>query len=144
MKIKTAIGAMRDVIDVIKGSSIQISTGMTGDVFITSRPLSSKAEDIVINCPAAGAEQVTQILININTHVPNLSMVPSGGAPNAIDKTQPDLDRMEEIGALVMEVFRNYRGFDFFTRLENRGEVMPDGKGGHFYNVLIWYTYLQR
>lgn len=142
MKLKTAIQSLDDVIQVLEMADVKTNTGMTGDIRKFIRVLNSKNEDIVLNCPTSSAEQITENIININVHVPNLQNQPSG-SPNSVDNAQPNELRMREIGDYVMEVLDGYRGHDFMIHLNSAGEVIPDGKNW-YYNIVIWYTYLRR
>jgi len=63
--------------------------------------------------------------------------------PNAVDNKQPNTVRMEEIGAYVMNVVDNFRGFDFILNLDSSGEIIPDG-GKWYYNIVVRYFYLRR
>ncbi|MFD1770873.1 hypothetical protein [Sphingobacterium suaedae] len=141
--IKTGISSLEDVKQVLEMADVKSNTGLTGDVLILMRVLNSSKEDIVLNSSKAGAEQITVNPINVNIHIPNLKNQP-GATPNTVDNTQPDIKRMEEVGRVVIEVLDDYRGFDFFLRVDSAGEVIPDGKNGFYYNIVIWYTYLRK
>ncbi|MCY4781442.1 hypothetical protein ORI89_17415 [Sphingobacterium sp. UT-1RO-CII-1] len=141
MVLKTALQALNDVVEVMELADLKSNVGLTGSYHVVSRGLSTK-EDIVVNSVKSGADQVSETIININIHVPNLKSQ-SAENPSAIDNTKPNTQRMEEIGKMVMEVFKDYRGYDFFTRLFNSGEVIPNGSG-FYYNIVVWYTYLQK
>ncbi len=142
-RIKTGLGSLEDVKNVLEMADVKTNTGLTGEIRSLMRVLNSSKEDIVLNTTGAGAEQVTINVINVNIHIPNLKNQP-GGTPNAIDNTQPDIDRMEEVGKVVVEVLDGYRGLDFFLNVDSPGEVIPDGKNGFYYNIVIRYTFLRR
>lgn len=140
--IKTAIGSMEDVKEALELADVLGNTGLTGEIRLILRILNSKNEDIVINCIVPSATQITENIINVNLHIPNLPAIPAG-VPNTVDNGQPDIARMEEIGKFLIEVLDGFRGYDFFTEVETTGEVIPDGKNW-FYNIVIRYFYLRR
>lgn len=133
---------MNDIKEVIEMADIITNTSLTGEIKILNRKLNSEKEDIIINTIIAGADQVTEGYFNINIHIPNLKNQPSG-IPNTVDNTQPNIPRMESIGAVIMEVIDGFRGFDFSLNLDSSGEVIPDGKNW-YYNIVVQYIYLRR
>lgn len=141
-KFKTAVQAMDDIKDVIEIADVINNTSLTGELRIMNRRLNSDKEDIVINTIVASAEQITEGYFNVNTHVPNLKNQVAAN-PTAVDSTQPNIPRMNEIGSVLMEVIDDYRGFDFILQLDSGGEVIPDGKNW-YYNFKVKYTYLRR
>lgn len=140
--LKTAIGSLEDVKNVLEQSDVKREKNLTGGFYLLNRLLNSKKEDIVLNSIVAGANQITENILNVNIHVPNLSSIPSG-SPNTLDNTQPDIIRMEAIGRSVLEILDGYTGFDFFLEIISPGEVIPDGKNW-YYNIVIKYFFLRR
>lgn len=140
--IKTAISAMNDIKEALEMADVKTNTSLNGEIRILSQKLNSDKEDIVINTIVANAEQVSEGVFNINIHVPNLKSQPSG-VPNAIDNTQPNIVRMNDIGSVVMDVIEGFRGYDFFISLDSSGEVIPDGSKW-YYNIVVRYFYLRR
>lgn len=132
---------MNDIKTVLEMADVTTNVSLTGDIRLMNQRLNSSKEDIVINTIVAGAEQVTTGFFNINIHVPNLKNEPSG-VPNAVDNTQPNIARMEEIGSVIMEVLDDYRGNDFFIQLDSSGEVIPNN-GKWYYNIVLRYFYLR-
>ncbi|MBB2951972.1 hypothetical protein [Sphingobacterium sp. JUb56] len=139
---KTAVQAMDDIKDVIEMADVMTNTFLTGEIRIMNRRLNSDKEDIVINTIVVSAEQITEGYFNVNTHVPNLKNQLAAN-PTATDTTQPNIQRMQEIGSFLMEVIDDYRGFDFILQLDSGGEIVPDGKNW-FYGFTVKYTYLRR
>lgn len=139
---KTAIQAMGDIKQVIEMADVITNTSLTGEIRIMNRRLNSDKEDIVINTIVVSAEQITEGYFNVNTHVPNLKNQVAAN-PTATDTTQPNIQRMQEIGSILMEVIDDYRGFDFILHLDGGGEIVPDGKNW-FYGFTVKYTYLRR
>lgn len=139
---KTAVQAMDDIKEVIEMADVITNTSLTGEIRILNRRLNSDKEDIVINTIVVSAEQVTEGYFNVNTHVPNLKNQVAAN-PTATDTTQPNIQRMQEIGSILMEVIDDYRGFDFILHLDSGGEIVPDGKNW-FYGFTVKYTYLRR
>lgn len=139
---KTAVQAMGDIKEVIEMADVITNTSLTGEIRILNRRLNSDKEDIVINTIVVSAEQITEGYFNVNTHVPNLKNQVAAN-PTATDTTQPNIQRMQEIGSILMEVIDDYRGFDFILKLDSGGEIVPDGKNW-FYGFTVKYTYLRR
>jgi len=140
--LKTAIGSIEDVKHVLEQSDVKSENNLTGGFYLLNRLLNSKTEDIVLNSIVAGANQITENILNVNIHVPNLPGV-TAGTPNTLDNTQPNTIRMETIGRSVLEILDGYRGFDFFLEIISPGEVIPDGKNW-YYNIVIKYFFLRR
>ncbi|WP_144036549.1 hypothetical protein [Sphingobacterium psychroaquaticum] len=142
MNLKTAIGAMEDIVEVLELSDTVINTSLTGEIRLMNQRLNSDKEDIVLNTIVTNAEQVTEGVFNINIHVPNLKNQ-SSGTPTSRDNTQPNIARMEEIGRYVMNVVDGFRGADFFLNLDSTGEVIPNGNKW-YYNIVVRYFYLRK
>ena len=139
--LKTAIESVNDVKTLLDQADVSSNVGLTGEIRLINLKLNSSFEDIVIFCNGSGSSQITENIIHINIHVPNLKNQPSG-VPNSTDNTQPNIPRMEEIGKAIMNVVDDYRGYDFFLKLENSGEVIPNGSKW-YYNVVLRYFYLR-
>lgn len=140
--LKTAIESVNDVKSLLDQADVSSNVGITGEIRLINLKLNSSLEDIVIFCNGSGSSQITENIIHINIHVPNLKNQPSG-VPNSADNTQPNVARMEEIGKAIMNVIDDYRGYDFFLKLENSGEVIPNGSKW-YYNVVLRYYYFRR
>lgn len=141
-KLKTAGESIDDVINVLDMADVINNISLTGSIRKYVRVLNSKKEDIVLNCSASSAEQITKNYINVNVHVPNLINQP-GGTPNSVDNTQPNSNRMQEIVEHLSEVLDGYRGFDFFINIETAGELIPEN-GNWYMNIGVWYNYLRK
>lgn len=140
--LKTAGESIDDVINVLEMADVINNISMTGSIRKYVRVLNSKKEDIVLNCSASSAEQITKNYINVNVHVPNL-INQLGGTPNSVDNTQPNSIRMQEIVKFITEVLDGYRGFDFFLNIETAGELIPEN-GNWYMNIGVWYNYLRK
>lgn len=140
--LKTAGESIDDVINVLEMADVINNISLTGSIRKYVRVLNSKKEDIVLNCSASSAEQITKNYINVNVHVPNLINQP-GGTPNSVDNTQPNSIRMQEIVKYIIEVLDGYRGFDFFLNIETAGELIPEN-GNWYMNIGVWYNYLRK
>lgn len=142
MGIKTALSSIEDVKNILTTSDVSREVSLTGGIYSLIRLLNSKKEDVVINSIVSESNQITENILNINVHVPNLAAIPAG-SPNMVDNGQPDILRMKEIGEAVANLLRGYRGFDFFIEIVSEGEIIPDGKNW-YYNIVIRYFFLQR
>ncbi len=116
-----------------------ITSVITGELYMLVRPQNSNVEDIVINALALTGSQLQQGVINVNIHVPNLS-VKINGKP---DQTQPDLDRLQKIAKLVVEKLKDYNGDDHRFSAQTGGIPYKDEDNTHFFNIRVNYYAFQ-
>ncbi|MDM8174785.1 hypothetical protein QT327_10520 [Olivibacter sp. 47] len=140
--IKTAFDGINEIYQVFIAGNFAATTGLTGQVSKQSRMLNSKMEDVVISCLVLSAEQIQDGIFNVNIHVPNLENLPSG-IPNAVDNTQPNYDRLNELGSAAIELLDDSWLYNSHFYLERAGEIIPESKG-HFFNIRIRYHALRQ
>lgn len=137
--IKSVFDAIADITIVLVTAGIPAL--LTGEIRTAARRLGSTKEDVVINSLIYDADQKQGGIFNINVHVPNLSRQQAGN-PTAVDNTQPDVVRMQAIGATIVAAVDDYHGFDFSLRLRSPGEL--EGNGLEWiYNIQVYYQYLR-
>lgn len=99
---------------------LKASELMTGDLKPNSdlykyrRQLNSKKEDVVINSLPFDTEALQQGTLNINIHVPNLSL----NLDDVIDDTQPNAERLGELIEIALEVLKDvwsHNGQQYFS-----------------------------
>lgn len=138
--IKTDLDAMNDI------RSLLVKAGIpdliTGEIRIIQRRLGSSKEDCVIGCRIWDADQFQTGLFNVNFHVPNLTGQ-VGENPTAVDKTQPNIDRMVELGKIALSVLDDYHGGDFALSIRNPGTVSYVGGIEWLYKIEVNYLHLR-
>lgn len=124
--IKTATQAEMEVYKVLREADITL----TGNIYMTNRPVNSDKEDIVIRTLAMNADTMQEGVINVNIHVPNLQLVQ--------DNTQPDRLRLDAIGNECMAVLDDHWGDAFNFTLDAPGRIEGNGKDW-FMNIRVRY-----
>lgn len=138
--IKTDLDAMNDIRLLLEDAGIPAL--ITGEIRIIQRRLDSAKEDCVINTLLWDADQFQGGVFNINFHVPNLSGQ-VGENPTAVDKTQPDVERMVELGKIAVAALDDHHGYDFSLKLRNPGTVEGNGSTEWLYNIQVDYIHLR-
>lgn len=137
--LKGSIEAMEDVKFVLEG--VGIPSMITGEIRLFQRRLGSTKEDCVINTLIWDAEQIQGGILNVNFHVPNLPGQ-VGENPTARDNTQPDIERMEQLGKVAAAALDRYEGYDFSLKLRDPGQIENLGSQW-MYNIQVEYTFLR-
>ena len=122
-------------------ASSVLPTLINGGIYLSSQPLGSKKEDIVIGVLAATASQYQTGILNVNIHVPNLNKQDSEH-PNAVDNIQPDKERLNQIGKVAVSILDHYEGLDFSIAVRKPG-VIEGYQNDWFYNIQIEYSFLR-
>lgn len=136
--IKNDIEMQEDIYNLLLNS--ELPSIISGGIYKFTRPVDSSKEDIVIGTLYINAKQLQTGIFNINIHVPNLPAEISEN-PAALDTTQPDIERMQEIGAVAVSVIQNANPFDFSLKLVKPG-VIEGYQLDWFYNIQVEYTHL--
>lgn len=94
---------MKSTLDLVDIVWQQLQTGalkaaITGDIHKHRRPANSQTEDVVINSLPISFQQMQEAIVNVNIHVPNLSIAVNG----SIDNTQPDHARLQTLTTLAV------------------------------------------
>jgi len=119
--IKTDLDAMNDIRVLLEDAGIPAL--ITGEIRIIQRRLDSAKEDCVINTLLWDADQFQGGVFNINFHVPNLSGQ-VGENPTTVDKTQPDVDRMGELGKIAVAALDDHHVYVYSLIPRNSGPVV--------------------
>lgn len=86
-------------------SNSEIKNLITGDIYKLQRPDDSDKEDIVIGSIAVSSGSIQPATININVHVPCITVKINGKT-----QKQPNLKRMRELSKKLIEIFRGNKG----------------------------------
>lgn len=89
-----------DAIDIIwKRLSVSaLESAISGGIYKLQRPVNSIKEDVVINSITLNANQLQEGVLNVNIHVPNLSVSVNG----VQDNSQPDFSKLKALTALAV------------------------------------------
>ncbi len=90
--MKTTFDIVNVIYEFLSSANLPISGGV-----YKRRPTGSTQEDVVIGSLPINNEQVQQTVLNINVHIPNITVVVNG----IQDNTQPDSKRLNEVTKLV-------------------------------------------
>lgn len=130
-----------EAVDLIYGALVPgaLKTAITGDIYKQARPLNSEKEDVVINALPVTNQKIQRGLVNVNIHVPNLS-IPSG---NVIDKTLPNTARIKALAAIAIGILKEKWGAngDYLLEIESE-RIFPDGSN-HYSNIRVLFYSLQ-
>lgn len=137
--MKQSITAQDEVKVVLINAGIE--DALTGSIRINMRKLGSTKEDVVINTLYWDGNQVQNGILNINIHVPNL-LGQTGENPTAVDRTQPNITRFNELGQLVINAVHGYSGADFLLHLSQPGKLENYGTEW-LYNIQVEYIHLR-
>lgn len=133
--------AMEEIKEVLDNSSFVVDTGLTGEVRLLSRRLNSTKEDVIINTIAFSAGQVQEGYFNVNIHLPNLLNQPSGN-PTIIDNTQPNIDRLNELGRAAIDILNEVWLYDSDFSVDSAAAPRRDDKDWYL-NIVIKYKALR-
>lgn len=139
--IQTAKDAMDAIKQVLEEADVASQVGLTGELRILSRRLNSTKEDIVINTSNLSADQLQNGTFNVNIHAPNLTGQTSGN-PTMTDNTQPNLDRLYEIGNAIVAILNEVWLFGSDFCVDNGVEPARDDKDWYV-NIRIKYRALR-
>lgn len=133
MGTTTALSVQQTIFNRLVTANVKNTSSLTGGIFKNRRPKDSLKEDIVIRTLIMNAEQVQEVVININIHVPNLKLTN--------DSTQPDEDRLSRITDIVVAALKDYRGYDYWFTIKIPGIPYPDDNNW-FSNIQVEFTTL--
>lgn len=137
--LKSSIQVCEDIKDILIQSGIE--SALTGGIYIVSRPLGTAKEDVVINTIYFDADQVQTGVLNVNVHAPALTNQ-GANTPNSVDNIQPNIIRMNEIGALISSALDGYIGADFSLTLRDSGRL-EGYKNDWYFNIEVEYEHLR-
>lgn len=137
--MKTGIDLAQDILSLVDVD--EITSIITGNVYLFERPQNSVLQDIVIGTLVLTNDQMQQGLGNVNCHCPNLKGVTINGA---VDATLPDVVALNLISGRVTNLLNNYHGKTFFLSAQNTGVPLRDDINGTWYvNIRVNYNSFQ-
>lgn len=128
-----------DVVDIIR-NYLALSGLMTdtlkpnGGLYKFQRPQNSVKEDVVVNLLVQARGQVQQGVINVNIHVPNLSL-----PTNPVDNTQPNVPRLKYLTGLANAALEEVYGDDYNFEVQ-QDNLFADENNQHYSNIRITFT----
>ncbi len=90
-------------------------------------------EDVTVNSLPINNEQIQQAVININVHIPNVTVVVNG----IQDNTQPNSKRLNEVTKLVIEQVNEKYFADHWCYVQQQNVF--DDELEHFSNIRLNY-----
>lgn len=135
--MRNGLQIVDDVYKVLAASDV--ATAITGKIYKKTLPTGATTENIVINCLAANNEQLEQAIVNVNIHVPNITI-----HANATQSDQPDHKRFKELSVMVEALLDEYWNNDenFSLHVIQPGILMEDeSTGGHYTNIRLEYYF---
>lgn len=124
------VDALRDY---LAGSALMTDEKKpNGGLYKFQRPFNSKKEDVVINLLTQGRGTVAEGMVNVNIHVPNLSLNLGG----VIDNTQPDTARLRYLTRLASDVLNDVWFTDYAFEVQ-QDNLFEDTNSSHYANLRI-------
>lgn len=138
--MKQSIEAQEDVRVVLLNAGVDDL--LSGSIRLNMRKLGSTKEDVVINTLYWDGDQVQSGILNVNIHVPNLAGQ-TGENPTAVDRTQPNIQRFQQIADLIIPALQGYSGADFLLHIRQPGKLENYGTEW-LYNIEVEYIHLRK
>jgi hypothetical protein len=127
-----------DSVDIIWNALVNagVKSLVSGGVYKSIRPINSTKEDFVVNSLPLFMGQLQNTVVNVNIHVPNLTIVANG----AQDGSQPDLERLKVLTNLAVGILDNKwgNGYNYSVQQQN---VIQD-YGNYFSNIRIQFVWV--
>lgn len=122
-----------DIIYLVLTANTTITSAITGKVYKNARPLNSDKQDIVVGSLPINAEQIQQAVMNVNIHIPNLKISING----LQDNTPPNLVKLEEVTALVIEGLKDKVFSDYWFDVQQQNLFAEEATNEHYSNIRI-------
>jgi hypothetical protein len=123
-----------DMVDIVwqRLNGSQLKTEISGGVY-KKRPTGSQVEDVVINCLPVNNEDLQQAVLNVNIHVPNITIQANG----VQDSSQPNTERLQELAALAIETLSDVWVGDCNYDVQQQGMIEDPEAGDHYVNIRL-------
>ena len=112
--MKSNLTAVDIMFSHLKGSPLE--SAITGNIRKHRRIANSSKEDVVINSLALNNEQLQKGVLNVNIHVPNLS-IPTE-SPQVMDTEYPNSERLNYLTSLSIPILKDKWGTDYNFDIE--------------------------
>lgn len=129
--MKTVIDLVDSIYELLNVSAV--NNVITGEVYLDSRPDNSVLEDVVINSLPVTGEQLQRAVVNVNIHVPNLSLTINGQP----DTSQPNRKRIKVISDIVIPLIKDAIINDTLTGIQNITMINDKELKEHFLNIRV-------
>lgn len=110
---------------------------ITGVMAKNVRPTNSTKEDIVINSLATVNTQLQTGIVNVNIHVPNLTITLTGGG---VDQSTPNHNRINQLTQLAIPYLKDIWGDDWDFDIEQMNLIREEKSS--FQNIRIVFQSL--
>lgn len=117
-----------------------VTTLLTGNIYLFERPKNSTKIDIVVNSIVLTNEQLQQGVFNYNIHAPNKADVV---VDDVQDNSQPDVETLEAVTNAVMAIVADYVGEDFRISAQTTGLPIRDVDNTWYVNIRANYSTFQ-
>ena len=118
---KKSGGDIRDILRNYLATSALMTDPLkpNGSIYKGTKPLNSTKEDVVVNLLyQVHNGHLSEGSLNINTHVPNLTLTVNG----VIDRSQPDYARLKYLTGIVYSAIDTVFGLDYNFEIVGEGE----------------------
>ena len=124
-----------DLVDIIwqRLNGSQLKTEINGGVYKHRRPAASQKEDVVINCLPINTLQLQSAIVNVNIHVPNLTVAVNGTQ----DNSQPDHTRLQELTAIAVTILSDVWAEDYNFDIQQQTLIEDPEAGDHYINLRL-------
>lgn len=111
----------------------EITSAISGGVYVSQRPMNSDKEDVVVNTIDLTQNDEPQIgTSNINIHVPDMPVKISGKQQKVADS-----DRMKAISALVLDAIRTANVPGLLMEVQFQTVIQEAETEQHYVNIRI-------
>jgi hypothetical protein len=127
-----------DEVDIVwtKLNNSSLKTAITGAIYKNRRPAGSDKEDIVINALPVNNADIQQGIVNVNIHVPNLTVSANG----TVDNNIPNHTRLKELTVMALAILADNweEGINYDVQQQNL--LMDDTGTDHFVNIRLLFN----
>jgi hypothetical protein len=102
----------------------------SGKLYRFKRPLNSSSEDVVVNALPISYGKLQEAVLNVNLHVPNLTL----GA----DQTQPNAKRLKELAGITTALLKRVTGDGYRLDIDQE-RLFEDTSNSHYVNLRILF-----
>jgi hypothetical protein len=120
MSTMTSFDAVDKVYQQIKDTPF--TAALQGGLYKMKRPVNSTTEDAVINSLGMPGTQVQQGVVNLNIHLPNLSLEINGKQ----DNSQPDFIRAQQLAALAIQQVQEFYTEEYWFLFQQQNIIQSD------------------
>jgi hypothetical protein len=129
---------MKTTIDLVDAVFLLVNTdavkaAINGGVYKHKRPLGSNLQDIVINSLPVSGDQLQEVIVNLNIHLPNMAI----SINSQEDLTQPDLVNFRILQDLVIPLVDGAYTDDLDVVIQQQSLLEEEELKEHFLNIRL-------